>query len=609
MTDTSPIGKILRRSVTVERDRLATRAAGDDRIPISISSEEPVDRMFGREILVHTRDAINLDHARDGLPFLADHDGTRQLGLVEDVHLRADGKLAGRLRKGNHPDASWYFKDIESGIRSNISVGYQINDLSPDENDAQTFRAIRWTPMEVSTVSVPADINVGVGRSALPYNRGTMSTEEQQHGPGPQAVTLGDQREEIADIVRLANEHGMAEQVPSWLQRGLNRQQVQSEILTRKKGSAQAFSVGNWVDIPDREMRKFNPSKAILAILDNRWQTHGGLEKEISDTVGSRMSGGHGNSFYMPFNLPIATRTSLTGNIAGTSSLGGAGVQTYIMPLIEILRNKMLFTSIGSTVLTGLTGNISFPRSIVSNTMAWEGENPSTPHALSAGTFDNVTMSPKTAMASSAYSRQLLIQESFDVSAWLQNDLTAVLAVGLDLAAFDGTGASNQPTGVFRQTNVGTATFTGANGGIPTFAELVAFRTTLANANSDEGSSISWVTNPSVRGKLQTVLKSTTAGAAYIWSDDDKIAGLPAFASKQIPANYTAGTSTTVASGVCLGRWTEALLGFWGPGFEVVVDPYTSANQGMVNCTSFVFADIAVRHPASFVVNKTALIV
>src|SRR5438045_3390852 len=110
-------GDVFRRTVTVERDQLANRQAGDERIPISISSEEPCDRWFGREIVVHTKDAISMEYARDGLPFLADHDGTRQLGLVEDVGLRKDGKLGGFLRKGNHPDATWYFKDIESGIR------------------------------------------------------------------------------------------------------------------------------------------------------------------------------------------------------------------------------------------------------------------------------------------------------------------------------------------------------------------------------------------------------------------------------------------------------------------------------------------------------------
>src|SRR4051794_3342287 len=91
-----PVGETQHRTtIAVDRRELATRAAGDDRIPVSISSEQPCDRWFGREILVHTRDAINLEHAAVGLPFLADHDGTRQIGLIEDVRLRSDGRLVG----------------------------------------------------------------------------------------------------------------------------------------------------------------------------------------------------------------------------------------------------------------------------------------------------------------------------------------------------------------------------------------------------------------------------------------------------------------------------------------------------------------------------------
>src|SRR5689334_18259900 len=130
---TPKAGDVFRRTVTVEIDSLATREPDDERIPISISSEEPCDRMFGREILVHTRSAIAMDYARDGLPFLADHEGNRQIGLVEDVALRPDGKLGGFLRQGNHPDAGWYFKDIESGIRKNISVGYRVDEWDVEE--------------------------------------------------------------------------------------------------------------------------------------------------------------------------------------------------------------------------------------------------------------------------------------------------------------------------------------------------------------------------------------------------------------------------------------------------------------------------------------------
>jgi HK97 family phage major capsid protein len=192
------------------------------------------------------------------------------------------------------------------------------------------------------------------------------------------------------------------------------------------------------------------------------------------------------------------------------------------------------------------------------------------------------------------------------VSQFIQMDLATVLAVGLDLAVLDGTGANNQPTGIMRQTGVTAITHTGAAGGIPTWAEMVSYETNVATNNADIGN-ISWVTNPAVRGKLKTVLRSTTAGSSYIWADDNTINGYPAYVSAQIPSNYTFGTSTTIASGVVFGVWSEVLIGEWGGALEVIVDPYTLASQNMVAVTQLILADVGVRHPKSFAITKSAL--
>ena len=57
-----------------------------------------------------------------------------------------------------------------------------------------------------------------------------------------------------------------------------------------------------------------------------------------------------------------------------------------------------------------VAGNIAFPRQITANTIAWTGENPASGNANSAFTFDQVSLSPKTVMASTAYSRQAAVQ-------------------------------------------------------------------------------------------------------------------------------------------------------------------------------------------------------
>ncbi len=144
---------------------------------MAISSEAPCERYDWwtgdryLEVLSHQPGDINLSYARDGLPFCLDHDTTQQIGLLEDVTLGADGMLRGMLRAGNHPDAGWCMADIAAGIRKKVSVGYDPGDAyevqpAADKGGLPTRVYKGWMPMEASSVAIPADYEVGVGRSA-----------------------------------------------------------------------------------------------------------------------------------------------------------------------------------------------------------------------------------------------------------------------------------------------------------------------------------------------------------------------------------------------------------------------------------------------------------
>ena len=136
---------------------------------------------------------------------------------------------------------------------------------------------------------------------------------------------------------------------------------------------------------------------------------------------------------------------------------------------------------------------------------------------------------------------------------------------------------------------------------------MVSYETQVATNNADVGS-MAWITTPGLRGKLKTVLKSTTAGATYIWESDNTINGYPAFATSNMPSNYTFGTSTTVAHGTTFGVWSEVLIAEFGGALEIIVDPYTNAGQGMVNVVAHAMCDVGVRHPKAMAVGKSALI-
>ena len=616
------------RAMVVERETLAQRAAGDERVPISLSSDEPVQRFFGREILNHDREAVDLSYAREGLPFLVNHDTDRQVGLIEDVTLGGDGKLRGAVRFSRSPLAQEIRQDIEDGIRRNISVGYRIDALKLDSSDesGDTFRATRWTPMEGSTVPVPADITVGVGRNADAVQY-PVRVEGAAHGAPPAdtrreagdttmsdmsttpasaaagGVQVGESREDQGKALgNLARQFDALDLLPDALANGWNAGTFAQKIGERNQAKAAKAVPPGHVDLTAKEQQTFSIIRAMNAALTQDW-SKAGFEAEVSKTVATatgRTSGG--NRIYLPMNL--STRASVTGQAAGTNSLGGFSVETQIQPLIELLRNKVLVKSLGARVISGLTGNIAFPRQLTANTLNWTGENPTAANTLGNATFEQMTMSPKTAMVSTAYSRQWLIQSSFDANAFVLDDIAQVVARGLDLAALNGSGSSNQPTGIFALSGTSSVSM-GSNGGVPTWAKLIEFETDLATSNADTGN-IAFLTTPGIRGALKALEKTTQTTGSYLWDDDQTMNGYRAEVTNQVPSNFTTGTATTVCHGMIFGNWSELLIGEWGGALELIVDPYSVAGQNMIAVHAIAMIDINARHPASFVISKSA---
>lgn len=137
--------QIHHRAYDLERD-----AVNEDerRVRIAVSSDVPVERAFGTEVLDHSADAIDLSFLGSGrAPLLLDHDMTRQIGVVEEVTIDGEARRTrATVRFGKSALANDVFQDVVDGIRSNVSVGYRIDDLSKEERDDGTvFRATRWS--------------------------------------------------------------------------------------------------------------------------------------------------------------------------------------------------------------------------------------------------------------------------------------------------------------------------------------------------------------------------------------------------------------------------------------------------------------------------------
>lgn len=146
---------------------------GPMELAITFSSERAqVPRAFviegelveGLEVLDHSKGAVNLEFLGSGrAPLLLDHDLANQVGVIDSARIVDDeGKAECRLSRSSR--AREVALDIEDGIRRNASCGYSIDELKVERRPGRPaiLRVTRWTPHEVSIVSVPADQTVGI---------------------------------------------------------------------------------------------------------------------------------------------------------------------------------------------------------------------------------------------------------------------------------------------------------------------------------------------------------------------------------------------------------------------------------------------------------------
>ena len=140
-------------------------------VRLAFSSEQPVLREYGYEILDHQRSSIDLNFINSGrAPLLLDHDARQQIGRVVSVSVDEGGRKSRALVQfsKNSELARSVFDDVKDGIRANISVGYAVNrmEMTDEKIDGRSvYRALSWEPREISVIAIPADDSVGIGRS------------------------------------------------------------------------------------------------------------------------------------------------------------------------------------------------------------------------------------------------------------------------------------------------------------------------------------------------------------------------------------------------------------------------------------------------------------
>ena len=586
------------------------------------SSEYPVARYFGNEILSHEMEAADLSRLNDSAPLLFNHNPDRVIGVVERAYI--DGKKRrgyARVRFSRNPFAQEVLSDVKDGVLRNVSFGYSIDKM--EERGNGDFVATAWSPYEVSVVSVPADPGVGIGRSleepetkpAAPAAPNPDPILEMENTTPDLAVVRAEaaeaERSRIAGITALCAKHGFDDMGRQLVESGRSLDEARSAVLD--KLGAKPVEAVKPVEMDQRDAASYSISAGIRAALSGDWTSReAGLVREMSQEVqqqsGFSQSGKRG--FFVPFSALAKRATYVTSG----ATTGGNLVATDLMAdeFIEALRNNSVMLNLGVRTMTGLVGDVAIPRrSGVASTYYLSTET--TAITQSESTFDQVTLSPKNLAALSKYSRQTLLQATPGIEELVRRDLTDGINLGIDLGILNGSGSAGQPTGILNTSGIGSVAL-GTNGGAITVNSLVDLEEqVLIDNGAVNRDAIAYVTNAKVLAELKKLRAggSTTTDGAYLVNDQlDAIGrggtpatvnGYPLYVTNQVPSNLTKGTSSGVCSAVLMGDFSQAMVGFYGNGIEIVVgEDSDDFSKALTSVRAIVSYDVAVRHAESF---------
>lgn len=296
-------------------------------------------------------------------------------------------------------------------------------------------------------------------------------------------------------------------------------------------------------------------------------------------------------------NQRTANRYQSRDMLAETTTAGGYTVDTTLGGLIPILEPKLRVADMGATIIRGLTSNIDFPRNDADAAAVWAGEV--TTSTETSPTFDRIQMAPERLTAFTDVSKQVSMQSSIDIENFVRRRLNFANNKALDLAALNGSGSSNQPTGILNYSGVNDITI-GTDGGALDWALIVQFETETATDNADMGR-LGYLFTPGVAGLLKTT-KRDVAGNGFIWEGPNgagNVNGYRALTTTQLPSTLSKGASSSILHAAIFGNWEELIIGQWG-GVDILFNPFTKGKEAMIEIILNSWWDIEIRHAASF---------
>lgn len=350
------------------------------------------------------------------------------------------------------------------------------------------------------------------------------------------------------------------------------------------------------IGLTKKETKRWSLFKAIQTLRPNAMASalvreEAAFEIEASNAIAKMLGRELTTSMFVPVEvqeMPLDLSGARRSMATQPGSKGGYFVNVENMGFIDILRNRSVALAMGARSLSGLVGNGTMLKQSGKPTITWQsGDGVS----VTAGdqSLGQLSLSPKTVIAVTDVSEQLLRQSSPSAEQFIMADLASDIAIdGVDNAVINGTGGA-QPLGI---KNVPGIT-TGQDAASATYAKILAFVSTAGAANAIK-SNPGFVANTAGAAVLMQKQRFTSTDTP-LWTGnmmDGECVGFRAMSSEQLAANN-----------LIFGSWGEVVIADWGV-LELALDHSgTRFNQAQVGIRAMWMVDVLIRYPQAFVVS------
>lgn len=561
-------------------------------ITFSCASPTPYQRydqeIVYNQILVVDESAVDLSRLNNSAPLLFNHDTDKLLGMVEKAWIVQD-RIFVRVRFSRNDDfANRIYKDILDGLIKNVSIGYVVQGYEDKkENGINNRYVTKWMIYETSIVSIPADDSVGIRTLAI-KEKEKMECEQQ----------------EVKQLIQEQIEKEVVEQVVEQTVEQPKKQQVIEQVIDQQADQIQRLKIENEALKQQIEKLKEQPKEQVVEQVK---------EQQIDDSTKEEIEK-MGEDFNIPqeqiksaidqkltvkefkkvikeksFNIKSKEDKKMEKRFAQylserqfeqpftlrdfTGFADSALVGTETTPLVAALDKRLGVK--GYRALNGLRSNISIP---VQNSRLTVGEVGICEASVDSNpTFDKVEMSPKKITGSVLVCKQMLANTNSDVEAFIIDSLLKEITYKIENMMLD-----KVAEGANKEINY-------ASVNAITWADVLAMEAAIDGYLVDN---MAFVMSPSARAALKATPKAENTIAGFICEGNE--------------VNGYAVNVTGVAGNdnIYFGDWNELVLGTWGQGIEILVDPYTESRAGNVVIVASALVDAAVVQKDAFVLGR-----